>query len=117
VIAPPPASDVTRYTAQYELLRTQVMGIASERACGREAQSPHGIGLALLLRAGMPGWLKAIEAVLHAAPTTPTCTRAPWDGFASTALASGPRRELTTLLASLVLSTRRLGGLSPTEGY
>lgn len=34
---------------------------------GHEAKPPRGIGLALLLREGMPGWLKAVTHVLSAA--------------------------------------------------
>lgn len=122
------ALDVTRYTVQYELLRAQVVGTTRDMARGCEAGQPRGIGLALLLREGMPGWLKAAEAVIRASlvpRATETCdsgAQPALKGAASGAAAlmtlpSAQRHDITRLLASLVLSTRRLAGLPPSEGY
>ncbi len=59
--------DVTQYTAQYELLRSQVIGDCRGEAVHSEmAAQPRGVGLALILREGMPGWLNAIAAVIRA---------------------------------------------------
>jgi hypothetical protein len=49
--------DVRQYAAQYELLRAQVTGTARDGALGRESSQQRGVGLALLLREGLPGWL------------------------------------------------------------
>lgn len=106
------AIDAGQYTVQYELLRSQIIGARREAAwLGSEGQ-PRGVGLALLLCEGMPGWLKAIEAVVcrAAAVRTPEETGpVPWRHAADTdvpAWLSGvPRDDLTTLLASLVLAT------------
>ena len=46
------AIDTTPYTMQYELLRAQVFGTANDMGPRR------GIGLAVLLREGMPGCSK-----------------------------------------------------------
>jgi hypothetical protein len=60
--------DLTQYTVQYELLRSQVMPPAPNAARGDTAADPQrGVGLALLLSEGMPGWLKTVETVLRAA--------------------------------------------------
>lgn len=111
------ALDVTHYAAQYELLRAQVIGTAYERAWRHEAQPPRGIGLALLLREGMPGWLKAVEALIRASPAPPTSEGSSLGRIAPLVLPSTQRHDITTLLANLVLSTRRGAGLSPSEGY
>jgi hypothetical protein len=47
--------DVRQYAVQYELLRAQVTGTPRDGALGREASQPRGVGLALLLRDGLPG--------------------------------------------------------------
>lgn len=108
--------DVAQYTTQYELLRSQVSGTPGHVHAG----APRGVGLALLLRDGVPGWLKTVASVIRASqrlstaepeqlssskPATAGKSLPPW-------LADVARRDLTTLLASLVLSTR-----SPREGY
>jgi hypothetical protein len=108
--------DAVPYTVQYELLRSQVMGTVSDVA-GRDTSGQRcGVSLALLLSEGMPGWLKNLEAVLRASVAPPavdspdpasraslgSCSSAP------TWLSSVQRHEVTTLLASLVLSTRAL---------
>ena len=124
---PTEALDARRYAAQYELLRAQVMGTPRDMAWGHEASQPRGIGLALLLREGMPGWLKAVRAVLRASlapPASDTGAGAARPGLDSRAAdATLPRtfaypqvHDITILLASLVLSTRQPAGLSPSEG-
>ncbi len=112
-----------QHSAQYELLRAQVMRGDAARP-DLTAQS-RGIGLALLLYEGMPGWLNAIDGVLRASltqrpndgvqPPAPACLgageiTAPW-------LSTVQRHSVTTLLTSLILSTRRVDGCSPLEGY
>ena len=58
--------DATQFTAQYELLRSQVIGAAGDAPQRELGAQPRGVGLALLLREGMPGWLNAIDAVIRA---------------------------------------------------
>jgi len=103
--------DTTHYTAQYELLRSQVLAAGWDGA----RVSPAGIGLALLLSQGMPAWLKTVEGVLRTslAPRALECSDiSPHES--STGYSAAPvwlsnvqRQEVTALLASLVLSTRR----------
>jgi hypothetical protein len=118
--------DVTQYTAQYELLRSQVIGArGGEAAQPERAAQPRGVGLALILREGMPGWLNAIDTVIRvsqyersedtgqpAAPerTAPYNVTSPW-------LAGVQRHDVTTLLTSLVLSTHHVERSSQKEGY
>jgi hypothetical protein len=106
------AIDVTRYTVQYELLRTQVIGATNDMVRAGEAV-PRGIGLALLLREGMPGWLKAVDAVMRASPALQATNSPHGDGqpalphtVAPVSLWSAQLPDVITLLASLVLSTR-----------
>ena len=54
--------DATQYTTQYELLRFQVIGSAANVVL---AGQPRGVGLALFLNEGMPGWLRTVETVLR----------------------------------------------------
>jgi hypothetical protein len=120
--------DVRRYAREYERLRSQVNGVSAEHPL---APPPvRGIGLALLLRDGLPAWIQAVRQVLSEAAASATrsagavssqSARAPaaispaaagMDGSdvltASSALLQTARqRDLTTLLASLVLSVRR----------
>jgi hypothetical protein len=117
--------DTTQFTAQYELLRSQVIGAAGDAPRPALAAQPRGVGLALLLREGMPGWLNAIDAVIRASLAKPTVdagrppapehsaecgTVPPWPSGVQ-------RQDVTTLLTSLVLSTRRVERSSPREGY
>jgi hypothetical protein len=121
------ALDVRQYAAQYELLRALFSGSSRNRAFGREARQARGIGLALLLREGMPGWLKAVEPMLRvalASPASETSARgvllSPQTPAADVAMprtfAHAQHHDITMLLASLVLSTRHRAGLSPSEG-
>jgi hypothetical protein len=79
------------------------------------------VGLALLLREGLPGWLKAVDAVIRESVTqhTATAVRPPAPecpvGHSITPVSGVLRHDLTALLASLVLSTRRVNCCSPTE--
>jgi hypothetical protein len=118
------AVDAGQYTVQYELLRSQVIGARREAAWPDSGGQVRGIGLALLLCEGMPGWLKAVEAVAcaSAAVRTPEAIGpVPWLHAADTdvpAWLSGvPRDDLTTLLASLVLSTRSHEDAPSREAY
>jgi hypothetical protein len=116
------ALDVMQHTAQYELLRAQV--IRGDAARPDLTAQSRGIGLALLLYEGMPGWLHAIDGVIRTSraqrpndvgqPPAPVGPGAgditpPW-------LSTVQRHTVTTLLTSLVLSTRRIDRCSPMEG-
>jgi len=106
--------DARQYTGQYELLRSQVLGTMRDVARRDTAGQPRGIGLALLLSEGLPGWLKTVEAVLRTSlapraadspdPSPPESSA--WCSAAPVWLSSVQRHEVTALLASLVLSTR-----------
>jgi hypothetical protein len=113
--------DLTQYTAQYELLRFQVIGSAAKVVL---AGQPRGVGLALFLSEGMPGWLRTVETVLRTAlaprAADPTDTAPHEDSpqtSATPAWLSCVRHEITTLLASLVLSTRPVAQQALREGY
>lgn len=113
MIAQPAAPEARHYTAQYELLRAQVLGD------GCAAVPSRGAGLAILLHEGLPGWLAAIAAVMppSLAPPAGDPPAAAGDGRSAPGWLSGAQRaEVTILLASLVLSTRRIACSSPTEG-
>jgi hypothetical protein len=108
--------DAVQYSLQYELLRSQVIGAAGSATQGAIAGQTRGIGFALLLSEGMPGWLKTVESVMRAslAPRTVDSPdlalpgTMPRSGIARVWLPSVLRDEVTMLLASLVLSTRTL---------
>ena len=62
--------DVTQYTVQYELLRSQVIALAGNAAPGdTAADQRRGVGLALFLSKGMPEWIETVETVLRATLT------------------------------------------------
>ncbi|MBI2319767.1 MAG: hypothetical protein HYU75_22900 [Betaproteobacteria bacterium] len=123
------ALDAGQFVTQYELLRAQIIGTPQAVTRGHEPGQPRGIGLALLLREGMPGWLNAVEAVLraslvpHAAAAgagavVPTVANRAADAAMRTTFPSLPWHDITILLASLVLSTRRPASVSlSTGGY
>ncbi len=124
MIAAAATPDAKQYTVQYELLRAQVLGAGSDAVRPHAVGQPRAVGLALMLREGMPGWLKALEAVMRAslAPRTHDAAHSPTtqspDGECGSApawLLGVPRHDLTALVASLVLSTRRVECSSPTE--
>ncbi len=105
--------DATQYSVQYELLRCQVIGTVGSVTQGSMAGQTRGIGFALLLSEGMPGWLKTVESVLRSslAPRkvdSPDPETMPRPGAARVWLPTVLRDEVTILLASLVLSTRTL---------
>lgn len=109
------AIDTTRYTMQYELLRAQVFGTANDMGPRR------GIGLAVLLREGMPGWLKAVDAVMRTSPVLQATNSPRGDEQPALRHSIEPvspwhaqLHDVIKLLASLVLSTRFLAELSHT---
>ena len=113
--------DFTQYTVQYELLRFQVIGSPGNVVL---ADQPRGVGLALFLSEGMPGWLRTVETVLRTALTPQAVDAtdpAPYEGSPQTSTTpvwlSSVRHEVTRLLASLVLSTRPGGNQTIREGY
>jgi hypothetical protein len=115
--------DVTQFTAQYELLRSQVIGARGDAAWSNPLAQPRGVGLALLLREGVPGWLKGVEAVIKTslaqratdAAGSPAAEPPSTYGSVPAWLSGVPRNDLTALLASLVLSTRPLQRCSSRE--
>lgn len=129
--------DVTRYATQYELLRSQFTGAASGTDAGCAGVQHRGTGLALLLREGLPAWIRALRQVLHASaapsgvgalgspakPVTsigshPVAVGAPESAVPSVSvLPSAQRRDVTALLANLVLSTCRWVGSAPRQEY
>jgi len=118
--------DVARYAQEYERLRSQVNGASPEHPFGSAILPVRGIGLALLLREGLPSWIRAVRKVLSEAAPSAAGTPSPSppappaiallaagvDG-SGVSISSSPlveparQRDLTTLLASLVLSARR----------
>ena len=112
--------DVTQYTVQYELLRLQVIGSPGNVVL---AGQPRGVGLALFLSEGMPGWLRTVETVLRTAlaPRVAATDLAPHERTPQTSATpvwlSSVRHEVTRLLASLVLSTRPVANHALREGY
>jgi hypothetical protein len=118
--------DETQYTVQYELLRSQVIGPAATATRGDPAAGqPRGVGLALLLNEGMPGWLRTVETMFRAALAPREANSrglAPHEGSPQSItvpawLSSVHQHEVTTLLASLVLSTRNVAHQSSREEY
>jgi hypothetical protein len=113
--------DFTQYTVQYELLRFQVIGSPGNVVL---ADQPRGVGLALFLSEGMPGWLRAVETVLRTAfapqavdATDPALHERSPQTSATPVWLSNVRHEVTRLLASLVLSTRPVANQAIREGY
>lgn len=129
-----------RYTQEYERLRSQVRAASPQRASAALTPPLRGIGLALLLRDGLPAWIRAVQQVLSQAaasadgnagaapspsPRAPAAILPPTDGASGRAdgsgaptcscalLDTGRQRDLTTLLASLVLSARRTSDAAP----
>jgi hypothetical protein len=117
--------DAMQFSVQYELLRSQIIGAVRSVTQGNTAGQTRGIGLALLLSEGMPGWLKTVESVLRASlaprtvdsPDPSLHETVPRYSAAPVWLPTVLRDEVTTLLASLVLSTRPLARESSKGGY
>ena len=117
--------DLTQYAVQYELLRSQVIGLVGNAAPGDTvADQRRGVGLALFLSKGMPEWIETVETVLRAT-FTPRAVDAPdpaphegsLPSSATAVCLASVRHEVTTLLANLVLSTRSAVHQSSREGY
>lgn len=100
-----------QYTAHYEMLRAQVTGPTPGQGQLR------GIGLALLLREGVPGWLKGVRDLLRVQLSRAGAESGRPEGRAELVslpnvagaagtVPGGRPHEITMLLASLVLSTR-----------
>lgn len=122
MIAAAAAPEARHYTLHYERLRAEVLDAGRDPVPPHAASPLRAVGLALLLREGMPGWLKALEAVMRAslAPRTDDAAHSPSPGGDSSAspwLSGMPRHDLSALLSSLVLSTRRVEGASPREEH
>ena len=121
MIIEPARLDPAQYAVQYEMLRTQVIG----STVNLTTEQARGVGLALLLSEGMPGWLKTVETVLRAArvsrvaesPEPSLHALSPQNSAVSVGLSSVQRHEVTVLLASLVLSTRPIAHQAWREGY
>jgi hypothetical protein len=118
--------DVRRYAQEYERMRCHVNGVSPEQLF---ATPPvRSIGLALLLRDGLPAWIRSVRQVLSQAAASaagnagaaPSQSRGPagiapaasvdgGDVLVSSTLLVEParQRDVTTVLASLVLSARR----------
>jgi hypothetical protein len=116
--------DLTQYTVQYELVRSQVIGPAGNITAGETTGQRGGVGLALLLNEGMPGWLRTVETVLRTTPA-PRMADAPCPALhqdspqssATPVWLSSVRHEVIVLLTSLVLSTRPAVRQFSAEGY
>jgi len=112
--------DITQYTVQYELLRFQVIGSPGDVGL---AGQPRGVGFALFLSEGMPGWLRTVETVLRTAlpravdATDPAPHEPSPQTSATPVWLSNVRHEITKLVASLVLSTRAVANQAVREGY
>jgi hypothetical protein len=88
-------------------------GVAEYEAVRREATTDAGapgLGLTLLLARGMPAWLTALTALGPPAPPRAIVTPVP---VAPPALLPASTRELTTVLAGMVLACTRSQGGSP----
>jgi hypothetical protein len=135
-VAPVDALDVTRYATQYELLRSQFTSAASGGTnAGCSVMPPRGAGLALLLREGLPAWMRAIRQVLSTSAAVPPSNGAlapnesppvaagapditvPSASPSASVLPPAQRPDVTAILASLVLSTRRWVGSAPRQEY
>ncbi len=89
-------------------------GVAEYEAVRREATTeagPPGLGLTLLLARGVPAWLAALTALGPAAPSRSIV--APVLAARPPALLPTSTRELTTVLAGMVLACTRSQGGSP----
>lgn len=116
--------DAAQFAAQYELLRSHIIAAAGDAL--ELGAHPRGVGLGLLLREGMPGWLKAVDVAIRASAaqriTEPPPELSPAErraefSITSPWLASVKRQDVAALLTSLVLSTRRVERSSPNQGH
>lgn len=131
-VAPVDTLDVTRYATQYELLRSQFTSAASGGTdAGGAVMQPRGAGLALLLREGLPAWMRAVRQVLSTSVAVPPSNGALPSNESPPAAVGAPditvssasvlppaqRPDVTAILANLVLSTRRWVGSAPRQEY
>jgi hypothetical protein len=89
-------------------------GVTEYEAVRREATTdagPPGLGLTLLLARGLPAWLTALTALGPPAPPRPIYAPAPAAGPPRVLPATA--RDLTTVLAGMVLACTRSQGGSP----
>src|SRR4051794_13900044 len=92
-VTPPPATPEAALTAAYEALRAW--------AGGQPSPGPRPVGLALLLRAGLPAWL----AMAGAGPAAAGPGEPARAGRAVGALAA--HADLTVVLAAMVAASRQ----------
>jgi len=107
--------DVALYTAQYEFLRSQILGPSVRRPDG----PPRALGLALFLSEGMPGWMNGVTEVLAPQAVDSAALQRKWqqpDTVTGKVLGVQPN-EISTILASLILSTLPVARTSQKEGY
>lgn len=107
--------DVALYTVQYELLRSQVFGPSVSAPTG----PPRGLGFALFLSEGMPGWMNGVTEVLAPQAVDSAALQRKWqqpDTVTGKVLGVQPN-EISTILASLILSTLPVARTSQKEGY
>ena len=132
-MAPVDTLDVTRYATQYELLRSHFTSAADGALdAGRAVMQPRGAGLALFLREGLPAWMRAVQQILNAAVAlppsndvltpigSPPVAAGAYDNntvSSASVLPPAQRRDVTTILASLVLSTCRWVASAPKQEY
>ena len=89
-------------------------GVTEYEAVRQEATTdvgPPGLGLTLLLARGLPAWLAALTALGPPAPPRPMVAPVPPTGPPRGLPAT--TRELTTVLAGMVLACTRSPGGSP----
>jgi hypothetical protein len=109
---PPATPDRDLYEAQYEALRSQMIGTAGA--------APRGVGLALLLQQGLAAWIAAVQRCAPSCPPVVVADkptgRADHDDSAAVAgtipvdvLPRAQYPEVTRLLAGLVLSAHAGG--------
>ena len=89
-------------------------GVAEYEAVRREAtthEGAPGLGLTLLLARGLPAWLAAVTAL--GPPVAPRPIVAPARAAGPPPVLPASARELTTVLAGMVLACARPYGGSP----
>lgn len=107
--------DATLYSVQYEFLRSQVL----ESSVSATASLPHGLGLSLFLNEGMPGWMNGVTEVLAPRSMDSAALQREWQqpDTGTGKLLGVQRNEVSTILASLILSTVPAVRTSQREGH